>query len=208
MVKICKKCSKVKNLSYFSKQKTGKFGVRSKCKECIRLERNLLLTDNFLLNRTCLNCSIKLNSLVPYKKFCNKKCQQQYHRKQFPGYNYSVNKRWKSANKNHINAVSREQYKKNPAKYIHKVRKRQAAKISSSIIGFDEEIREIYKKAKQLESSDGIPRFVHHKIPLREFNHLGIYGLHVPWNLEILTKKQHIKAHKLLRKRFHSASST
>lgn len=37
--KICTSCSETKNISDFDKKKTGKFGVRSRCKACRRIYR-------------------------------------------------------------------------------------------------------------------------------------------------------------------------
>lgn len=51
-------------------------------------------------------------------------------------------------------------------------------------------IRHLYIQAKELESLDGIKRHVDHIIPLRGKN---VSGLHVPWNLEIITAEENIR---------------
>lgn len=37
--KICTECQEEKELAEFTKQKAGKYGVTSKCKECMKLYR-------------------------------------------------------------------------------------------------------------------------------------------------------------------------
>ena len=49
------------------------------------------------------------------------------------------------------------------------------------------QIRSVYKKAAFLTEATGIPHEVDHIVPVRGE---GVCGLHVPWNLQILTKNQ------------------
>lgn len=101
-----------------------------------------------------------------------------------------------------IECARANRYKQNPGKYIAYVVNRRAKKLQATIFGYDKEIETFYVKANELERQDGIKRYVHHIIPLQEFNNIGIYGLHVPWNLEIVTKEEHEERHKKLRKSY------
>lgn len=51
-------------------------------------------------------------------------------------------------------------------------------------------IKDIYKTCKTLTKSTGIEYHVDHIIPLQGEN---VCGLHVPWNLQILTKNENLK---------------
>jgi ribosomal protein S20 len=46
MTKICTKCNTEKPLDNFAKDKNGKYGVKSKCKECIKEYRSVYNADN------------------------------------------------------------------------------------------------------------------------------------------------------------------
>jgi hypothetical protein len=101
---------------------------------------------------------------------------------QFKKLNPNYTNKWK------LNNVGKTNY------YAAKYR---ANKLNATLNGFDDAIEIIYQKAKDMQSQDLIPREVHHSIPLQQYEDI-VCGLHVPWNLEVLTEDEHRKAHEEL----------
>jgi 5-methylcytosine-specific restriction endonuclease McrA len=67
-----------------------------------------------------------------------------------------------------------------------------------------EVIARIYAEAERLTVETGVKHEVHHIHPVMEFKELFV-GLHVPWNLEILTSEEHAEAHIELKRQFGDA---
>jgi len=172
-MKKCNKCNISKTLCSFSKNKSGKFGVHSICKQCRKQK---------------------------YKKYGHierQKRKDKYTKN--PTAFLEANKLWYENNKIEARKKKREYYSKNTESFKMRAAKRRIAKLNGTIFDFDHEIKQIYKKAKELELKDGIKREVHHVIPLQQLDNIS--GLHVPWNLQILTKEEHLKAHKELKRK-------
>jgi Fe-S-cluster-containing dehydrogenase component len=119
-----------------------------------------------------------------------------------------INNLQKSYSKNRSERIkqSLKWQTKNKAKANAIYAKRRARKLQSQIGSFEDEIRQIFKEAKTAQNTDGKKRHVHHIIPLQQYEEI-VCGLHVPWNLEVLTEDEHMKAHEELRKKYGSSGS-
>jgi 5-methylcytosine-specific restriction endonuclease McrA len=121
----------------------------------------------------------------------------------------NIAKEWAKLNPNKLYESKQSYYKKNSDKIKSNVSayrkanrdkrnslnaKHRADKVKATPKWLTEEhlkqINSFYKKAKQLEKLYNIEYQVDHIIPLRGKN---VSGLHVPWNLRVITKENNLK---------------
>lgn len=168
-MKTCNKCKLDKEISEFGKHKRTKSGLRSTCKEC---ERSLckIYKDN---NRQ----KVRLSSREYKRKNSDKiyAYRQRY---------YLDNKEreiknctnWRINNLDRFNAGRSRRYASQLLCTPHWLTKQHLV-----------EILAFYAKARELTKTTGIKHEVDHTIPLQGES---VTGLHVPWNLQILTKSE------------------
>lgn len=84
--------------------------------------------------------------------------------------------------------------KANAARCLAIVRKRQAALLMATPPWFDSAMQNdviaLYETARQMTRQTGIQHHVDHVVPLRG---KSVCGLHVPWNLQVLTATENLK---------------
>ena len=87
-----------------------------------------------------------------------------------------------------------EYQKRNSEKIAAYTAKREADKIMACPKWLSKDdllkIKELYKEAKEKTEATGIKHEVDHIVPLRGKN---VRGLHVPWNLRVITKNENCK---------------
>lgn len=152
MIRVCKDCNIEQDLSnfYFDKRKGGRYVT--KCKPCSRR----VMRENY-----CPEKSKK------YRNLNSEKIQ-------------ILRKNWYEANKEHENNYSKAYKKERPHLRRAYEAKRRAIKNNSKLVGYDKELKKIYKNCPP-----GLQ--VDHIIPL---NGKNVTGLHVPWNLQYLTPEE------------------
>jgi 5-methylcytosine-specific restriction endonuclease McrA len=175
MNKICSVCKVSLDSSSFYKSKATKDGFQSTCKTC--------------------QCSRKEYTKA-YREANKEKLSAQ-------------NKQWREENKDHVKERTRkkylenveeqrmkrrEHYSENRALYLHysKLRKYRINRASPSWLTTEmtTQIRDVYKESRRLTDSTGIPHEVDHIVPLKGET---VCGLHVPWNLRVITKEENIR---------------
>jgi hypothetical protein len=100
---------------------------------------------------------------------------------------------WNNRNKEKRAKMNNAWFDKNPGvKALYGAARRMAVQIQSLPLSEEQraKISEIYRNAKILSIETGIKYHVDHIIPLRAKN---CSGLHVPWNLQIISASENVK---------------
>ena len=101
---------------------------------------------------------------------------------------------WVRRNPERRAAYRLEHYEKNKARYIYNANKRKKRVKRATPTWLDrkdyESMAQLYECAARLMTETGVPHDVDHIIPLLG---KGVCGLHVPWNLQILTASENRK---------------
>jgi hypothetical protein len=173
-------------LEAFSKNKSCKDGLQSRCKTC-----NSIDTKAF----EKANPDKKKERDRVYRKN-NKEKRRAYNiewEKNNPEYRKTYEAEWNKNNPEKLKAKDAKWAKANPAKRAAKQMRRQAKKLKATPSWLTEEhhgqILEFYELAQELQWLSEEPLQVDHIIPLQGEN---VSGLHVPWNLQILPKSMNI----------------
>ena len=203
MTKICSRCKAEKSLDDFYLRKDRPSGYKSECKSCSydSHKRWVEKPKSIPQNKTCSKCkktkshqefwrrSSTSNGLHPTCKDCGRQNLADY-RESSLVYRDWWNNYYKE-NKNHINARNGKYQRENRDKQNVRLARYRFLKQNGTYHGlFDDEIKEIYIEARRLTEETGIPHHVDHIVPI---SHPKVCGLHVPWNLQILTKEENLR---------------
>lgn len=153
--------------------------------------------------KKCTKCYIEKEYEDFHKRSKNKDGLRHWCKKCHNGYN----SKWAKNNPEKVAAIDKKRFK-NPSRKASKLANesnRRATKLEATpqwLSQFDKEyIKSLYIQAEELTKITGEKHEVHHSLPLQEFKDKFI-GLQVPWNLEVLTKEEHLEAHRQLRKQY------
>lgn len=175
LVKKCNKCGIEKPHSQFSRssnlRKTDKFGLLSRCKKC-RAIQNLEWHKN-----------------NPAKSSANRKA---FHQRNIDDQRAKA-RQWNSDHKEHCREKYKEWSAGNRAHLTNRQRHRQCSKSMATPDWLTPiqlaQISEFYEIAKARSVQLGIEHHVDHIVPLK---HDFVAGLHVPWNLQVLTAFENV----------------
>ena len=196
-MKKCNKCGEEKDIGSFARNRTRKDGIGSWCLECCRAESAKRYAEYPDRVRAINQKSDKKNWGRKYegiKKWAkdNPERWRALQRKSFDknkDKRLAQDKRWRAANIEHVREMDR---------YTQSTRK--AKKLSATPSWLTEHdiqsIKNMYSVARLRQEETGIAYEVDHIVPLKS---KIVCGLHVPWNLQLLTKSENSrKNNKLL----------
>jgi hypothetical protein len=195
MNRTCSKCKRVLLIAEFGKKSQRKDGINLWCKDCCRNKVNLYRsTEEGARKHREQEKSRYANNPQPIKERAKKhhwnnrvdvlkKMSQRFQIKM-------LNPEFRKKNNERLKAWS----KQNPVKNLERVNRRRALKKQALPIWLTAiekcQIEEFYEISLAKSFQTGIKHHVDHIFPLKG---KGYNGLHVPWNLQILTQEQNDK---------------
>lgn len=185
--KICTSCGVLKPIEMFSKQRERKDGHKSNCKSCLSTSDKLYSQEN--------KEKIKRRRKEHYEKNKEKynKMSAEWTKKN-PEKAKAKYLKYRHANLEKVNSYNRLRRLSNLAKDAAKTAKRRSRKREATPNWLTEEhlqqILKFYEESNRLSESTGIKHHVDHIVPLRGKN---VCGLHVPWNLRVITAVENLK---------------
>ena len=197
--KICAKCAVEKDVADFGVDKQKKDGITSHCKKCKQLASKKHYDTNiayYQVRNRKFYVNLPAEKKIQYRTTANAK-----------GSTIITQNKWQKANKDKVRVYSQRWYskaipevlahkrkeyrRKNPeifAKHSVKRRSSEKAATPSWISDNDkQQINLIYLKRDFINEVTGVKHDVDHVYPIQGKNSCG---LHVPWNLRILTSTE------------------
>lgn len=189
MSKTCTKCDKQKPLEDFNKQKVSPDGHRSYCRSCqselskqYRLNKQQDIAWVESERKRHREAKAKLRQDEDYR---NKQAEKEKLRR----LKLKQDSDWVEAERKR----SINKYYNDKAPYVANAAKRRAMKLQATprwLTDYDwEMIKWTYECAKIAEKHYGNSYHVDHIVPLQGKN---VCGLHVPWNLQVISAKQNL----------------
>lgn len=213
MNKVCRKCQELKEYGNFAKDKRLKSGLKSWCKKCMSIsacqwairnpDKQKLSALKYRQNN--------VNKLKAYKAKYQKdhpehglawarknsdkvKSYRLNYIEKNPGNRKKTTSKYRERNKEKLKLYNTEYAKNHPEKTNARAMKRIACKLNATPDWLTkqqyDEIETFYKTSIEISKNTQIPHQVDHIIPLQGKN---VCGLHVPWNLQVISKLDNIK---------------
>jgi hypothetical protein len=171
MEKMCTRCKSNKHISFFGKNKTKKDGHQSQCKPCCKE----------IFNEWRIKFGTSNKRVLEWQK-----ANPEKHK--------AKNERYKTANIEKVRASKARWARDNPGLVNAKTARRRAKILKASPPWLNEShqlnIKQYYNEANLLTVQTGTEHHVDHIVPLQGRN---VCGLHVPWNLQVITAKENYR---------------
>lgn len=179
-MKTCTRCKASKPYSEFPKHKGRKDGYNNLCKTC----KSAVYYEN--AERERLRRRAKYQENIEQERAANREYQENNR-----DIVRAASKNWRERNPEKQKASTRNWLKNNMAKNAASAAKYHAAKLQRTPPWLTEDhlfyIESFYEHAAHLTETTGVQHNVDHIIPLQGET---VSGLHVPWNLQVLTASE------------------
>lgn len=183
-VKKCSSCKTIKPFSDFNKNKSQKDGFDNNCKECRKLSR--------------LNNSDKRIKYMRDWRTKNPTARRDHYNKNKQSASLYA-REYRNKNRDKLLLNSRIWRINNLDRDAAKAARRRASKLNATppwLTKQDfEQIKELYEITKAFKLYTGEEYHVDHIVPLQGE---GVCGLHVPWNLQVISAKENLSKHNKL----------
>jgi len=197
--KTCTKCTVEKDVADFGVDKRKKDGITSHCKECNRLKAKKHYAANidyYQSRNRKFYANLPAEKKTQYRATANAKGSTRIAQNKWQKANKDkvrvYSQRWYSKAIPEVLAQKRKEYRrKNPEIFAkHSVKRRSSEKAATPSWMSDEDKKQInliYLKRDFINEVTGVKHEVDHIYPIQGKNSCG---LHVPWNLRILTSTE------------------
>jgi len=186
-VKICTGCHTSKELSEFNKKSSSKDGHRARCKLCQREDGK----EYYSKNVETLKIKHRAYYLANPERI---KVWSDNWNKKNPEKSKARYLKYRHGNLEKCRARDEDYRLRNMGRDAAKTARRRAAKKQRTppwlTAAHFKQIQAFYTYAKELEVETGVNHHVDHIFPL---NGETSSGLHVPWNLQVLTAEDNLK---------------
>ncbi len=188
-MKACNRCGIEKQLTDFYRSKLGRLGVRSACKACELAEKAKQRQANpeawrHKSARWRKDNPLKARSI--WRSYADRNREKRL----------AERKAWRAKNLDKDRAREKRYLKNNRPIVYAKNGRRRAAETRAVPRWLNwiqkAQIQEFYEIAMARTMQTGEKHHVDHIVPLRGN---GVFGLHVPWNLQILTEFENCSKH-------------
>lgn len=173
--KKCTKCKESLPTSCFGNLSSSSDGLMYRCRPCIKVDKAEFKKANpEKVKRWALN----------WQKANPEKAAAIVRRR---------TKKWNDNNRQRCRENTKGWFDKNPsARAFYSAQRRQVSIIQTIAMNEEQvaEIKSIYKRAKSISEETGVLHHVDHIIPLKA---KMCSGLHVPWNLQIITAQENVR---------------
>lgn len=186
----CKMCYSARSAQDYEKRKVEVLKRQAKYRQAKKDSIAAYMRDYYQANREQICAKSKAYQSQPHRKVADKARRDAI---------YAQKRETILARQGAYNAQRREEqqekarqrYAANPVYFVAKGGERRARRVKATPKWVSlKECQTFYEQAKELSEQTGVKYVVDHIVPLKG---RGVSGLHVPWNLRVITQAENLR---------------